>query len=165
MARDSQRSKVYEAQSHFHALCSTAWSRFDSISDCQVYVDSVTQSRWWKSRFPFVYKVRVLKYQGYRKAVAQKWNGTINLPQWAFNEFTILHELCHHTISYDNASHGREFCRNLLVLIKRFLGSEYEQTFRECFKITGVKWRKKRNLSPEQRAAMAERARANFGLT
>jgi len=163
MARDSQRSKVYEAQSHFHALCSIA--RFDSIGDCQDYADSIIQSRWWKSKFPFVHRVRVLKYRGYRKAVARKWNETIHLPQWAFNEFIILHELCHHTISYNNAAHGREFCRNLLALVKRFLGSEYEQTLRECFKTTGVKWNKKRNLSLEQRQAMAERARANFGLT
>lgn len=62
----------------------------------------------------------------------QGWG--INLPRWARVEVVIVHELAHILTPEAEPWHGREFCRNYLALIKRWLSTEQAKALRASFK-------------------------------
>lgn len=176
-ARDSQRSKVYTAEQNvrYHLRRDGLEQRLETVDEIQSWVDSITSSQWWASHFASL-SILVKDGRGRKNAGASPflyweemdagYDCAIKLPRWARSKVVILHEIAHHT-ARDNreGAHGRKFCRNFLALVKRWIGDEVYRRLCAEFKRQGVKWNKKRNLSPEQRQAMAERARANFGLT
>jgi len=149
--RDSQRSKVYKAETA-HSL----WfdeALFDSVGDVQRWVDSICKSRWFKNRFPryaldpkslmkygrSADGIKVLDGRGRRRACGLR-RGFIKLPIWTRTDLHILHEIAHVVTTTKVASHGREFCANYLALVRQFMGKEEANELRECFKRHKVKY-------------------------
>lgn len=148
--RDSQRSRVYKAQGHVgHG------NRLETTAEIQSWVDKITSSRWWRSRYPWIKRVKILPGRGCRKALAingvyleerkQGFDAVIKLPKWARTPLTILHELTHIAIEpARDGAHGREFCRNYLTMVERWMGQETCQELRKAFRSNRVKWCPKR---------------------
>lgn len=161
-ARDSQRQKVFDAEDALVIRLPSV--RLDCFSLVCDYAKAVTGTRWWKEHYS--------KKQVYMKqprsdsctSLALE-DGGIRIAKCHYEKVTILHELCHLVIPWQYASHGREFCKTMLDMVGRFISPEAKQMLREEYRKHSVKWCAKKNISPAQRAAMAERARANFGLT
>ena len=154
MPRDSQRSKVYRAGwAVFAAEHGWGIEPQLTLDECQEYVDKVTGSKWWAKRArrhgwrtgPVV----VTPGHGQRRALyKRRWpHPQIGLPRWSRNHAVILHELAHHATSFDHASHGREFCRNFIRLVQRWMGVDVAKALKAAFDETGAKWRKKRRTA------------------
>lgn len=157
--RDSQRSKVYEAE----VLCGR---RFDTVAEMQDYCDRLTRSAWWKRRWPSCQKVRIHSGAGNRRATCQNsLCPVIKMPRWARNEATLLHEMAHAACYAEHrlevAAHGPEFCAILLDLIGRQMGPSVKAHQKLVFVKAGVKHKRpsktKRTLTPAQREAAIER--------
>jgi putative metallohydrolase (TIGR04338 family) len=131
--RDSQRSKVYKAEGVIHYPAKG--KRYESMSEVTAYVERVCDSKFWKKLNG--YYVKVEDGRGRRTACASDW-GTINLPKWARQDSVILHELAHTLVNFDYhnpvPSHGKEFAKMYLILVKRFMGKEAHDTLRDSFK-------------------------------
>lgn len=145
MPRDSQRQRVYEAESVLESFPTGLRQdrvrqvdkvRYASREACQDYVNRVTRSKLWEAG-----SVVVGSGKRFRKAVA-RGTGQIELPIWARNEWTILHELAHclTTAKFKNvADHGREFCSVYIKLVKRFLGPQWAKKLKDSFREHRVK--------------------------
>jgi putative metallohydrolase (TIGR04338 family) len=151
MPRDSQRSKVYKAQNQINE-----GNRLETIPEIQNWVDKITASRWWKSRYPWIKRIKILPGRGCRNAKAingvypeerrQGFDAVIKLPCWARTELTILHEVTHIAVDPPlDGGHGREFCRNYLGMVGRWMSQQAQQELRQAFRANKVKWHPKRS--------------------
>jgi len=114
-ARDSQRQKVYEWGWAMEKLAPGCKSLM-SMEDATAYVAKV-----WAD-YSTAQPPRVQDGRGRRRAAGSMYG--INLPKWARQPATILHELAHSLtdrISGVHAWHGPEYARNLLELYARYL--------------------------------------------
>lgn len=156
MARDSQRTKVYEAEFYFRRDCAGKSLRghkspglfpelrFNSVEDVQRYVDktlSIPYSRRYARR-----PCKVIPRRGERYAHYQDddTHGEIHLPPnprgWAMREVVVLHELAHHlTRSEKYAAHGPEFCGRFLLLIELTMGLDARNRLMYYYIQQGVK--------------------------
>lgn len=160
--KDSQRQKVYRAQD----CIKHQGVQFTSIEEMQTYTDKLTNSAWWKRRFPG----RRIEIEGQRSnasAIARGDGYTISMPKWAWSEMILLHEIAHHATDRRHgrtariAPHGREFARTFLELVRHKMGDECWWLLKESFRKHKVKHTLPRKpMSPEQREAAAERLAA-----
>lgn len=145
--RDSQRSKVYDAERVLQQG-DQGWT----FRETQEYVNRITRTRWWKNRGgpPFVLvkdgrgTTWAKAWDPYTTAKGEDRPATINLPRWARDPIVVLHELAHLLTLATEAAHGPTYCTNYLALTKRFLGEETHRILRDSFKNHNVKWYSKR---------------------
>lgn len=160
--RDSQRSKVYRAEL-------PRGRRFETVAEMQAYCDRLHGSAWFQRRWPRLRGFRIHSGAGNRRATCS-WglHPTIKMPRWARVESVLLHEVAHACV-YERygrsvAAHGPEFVSTLLELLRRQCGDGVWREQKEMFVAAKVKHRlpskKKRTLTPEQKAAAAERLAA-----
>ena len=137
--RDYQRAKLYRAER-------AAWSRvgqgrsLDSVRRIEAYVHAIQGSSWYKGAPEFSPPHRPLRIhdgRGHRNAKGGRTR--LTLPRWARTEAVILHELAHASQPWPSSSHGREFCRAYLRLVKELLGKEHHAVYRSEFRKHGVK--------------------------
>lgn len=165
-ARDTQRQKVYNAQSVLiekdltsvigarilHSAPKVKSTGNVTITACQAYVDNIAgrawfQRRWGTRRFTMLHKVHgQANYGG---------DGRITLPPWARNEVIILHEMAHSLIPADAAWHGPEFASILLFLVERVLGKDAKAMLLAEFRTRRV-----RRWSPAVPSPALDRAKA-----
>lgn len=136
--RDNQRSKVYRAERRV-----SKGVQFSTVSEMQGYVDQLCASRWWHNRFPDVQDITVKDGRGRRNAAG--WNGRcgtgyVAMPRWSRCERVLFHEVAHVVTPGCYAWHGREFVRNFLALVDRWMGKEVARLLRESFSEYKVKW-------------------------
>ncbi len=87
----------------------------------------------------------------------------VKAPHWARKDHLLLHELAHCVtlaMRTEIASHGREFVRVYLRLVRRFVGEDAHTALRDEFRKRGVRWyprREKRALTEEQRGVLRDR--------
>lgn len=156
--RDSQRSKVYEAQD----CLKLKGVQFTSIEEMQTYTDKLTNSAWWKRRYPG--RRFIIEPQRSNCSAMARGDGyTISMPKWAWNEMILLHEIAHHAKDRmyghrGSAPHGREFAKTFLELVRHKMGDECWWLLKESFRKHKVKHTLARKpMSEEQRAAASER--------
>ena len=151
--RDSQRSKLYEAEGGDFI---PKGNHLPTVAAIQSYVDGIVGSRWWKNRFTIT-TVYVEDGRSHRTALAfcSPSAGWITMPRWTRHERYILHELAHVATPNDCAAHGREFARNFLLLVGRWMGRDAAKVLKASFDQHRVKWRKKRRLSDADRARLS----------
>lgn len=108
-----------------------------TVPECQAYVDQVerrlglfgTGHRGWQ----------VTPGKGARWATARS-NGVINLPRWARSRPVILHEIAHHLSREPQyASHGPEFAREYVDLVRLMLGPIAARRLLDAFRAERVK--------------------------
>jgi len=135
--RDSQRKKLYEAESV------VLGKNLPTMPEVEKYVAKVTRSDWWKKHHKYpTYPVEVQDGRGCR---AYAFGMTrMKFPKWSRHEEVILHELAHlvvhsHYGYYGAAGHGKEFAKILLLLVKRFMGKEEYEKMKASFKTYHIK--------------------------
>lgn len=146
--RDSQRSKLYRAERKALEGLPCDELRGLSVEECQGVIDDIVLSRWWERRYgPMFTPPRVKAGQGARWATARHHEHTIVLPLWARKQWVIVHELAHYAVRAplspykDVASHGPEFAKEYLALVKRWIGADEAQKLKASFKEHRVKSR------------------------
>lgn len=135
--RDSQRQKLYDAERE--ALC-VGELNYHRIQECQAVVDVICKSRFWKSLLrrngkhwmieERIHCVPVKK--GGHTATWDEDGRQIHLPKGSFVKWIIIHELAHAATANEVPSHGPEFARTYLQLVKRFMGQRpYERLLKK----------------------------------
>ncbi|HEU5302549.1 MAG TPA: hypothetical protein VFW06_09970 [Acidimicrobiia bacterium] len=127
--RDSQRSRVYRAESPISP------SPLPGLDACATFIDRVVGSLWWAQRFPdhaHDCVPRLRPGNGARQAFFRpgdpRYDGgdpTITLPRRYRTKGVVLHELTHWAL-WDEplvAHHGSTFARLHLDLTEEFLGA------------------------------------------
>lgn len=134
MSRDSDRSKVYEAEwevrtmldrpgtltIHGSVIAVPEERKFGRVEDVQRYVDAVREHIGYKP------EIKVRKRKGNTKATYQYGLNTIAVPDadWSLREIVILHEIAHALAGPAGQSHGPRFRTNFVALMERVLGPE-----------------------------------------
>ena len=131
--RDSQRSRVYEAERKVYVVGGVM-----TLAECQQWVDGIVSWAWWAPRSRIT-KVGVRSGRG-STAWAKKegFLPIIVLPPRQRCKWIILHELAHHMTPSHNASHGPEFCANYVALTRQFLGKEQGDALKVAFRAMKV---------------------------
>lgn len=150
--RDNQRSKLYKAEREaFEGKYPCDETPGYSVAECQEIVDKITHSRWWAGRYDGKLDVKIHAGKGFRRAVAYPWGPDIYLPLWARKEWVICHELAHvglyrkevYRFLYEDhsASHGPEFAKEYIAVVRRFIGAEEARALKAVFKKNRIKAR------------------------
>lgn len=156
MAKDMQRSKVYDAE----AAILGPKPLLVPHNDLQAFVDSITRSRWWGSREP---ERRSLNVQtvtrftcGHTLGTGRVGHHIVELHTDRRTELQMLHALAHVLTINADPSHGYKFALAYLHLVKQYSPSLYEQ-LRAEYRTRNIK---RSTKSPEARAAAQERSLA-----
>lgn len=159
--RDSQRSKLYKAERNvwwFHG----AGAEEKSLGEIKDLVKEILTSRWygnyWQNlpecdveasrnkRGPIEH-IHVLDGRGRRRARGGRplgaLRGSIALPRWARNRWIMLHEIAH-VFQTEEPSHGRQFARIYLDLVKRWISPGASKLLRDSYRTHKVKYMAKR---------------------
>ena len=112
-------------------------SHLRTVAQMQAYVNKIVASAWWKQRFPYPTYIEV--HPGKRRRNACARGNAIYMPLWSRTEFVILHEMAHCANRLGGASHGPEFTRIHLELVKRWMGKEHADKLKANFKVKKVK--------------------------
>ena len=145
---DPQQFHLYRAEK----ILSIGTTRFESLEEIREYVSEMIASSWWRSAFPEVRSIRVMKgresdlARGGTDSVPDEaesspeelMDGGIELPSWGWNELTVLHELAH--VPSPQERHGRLFARNFHLLVSRMLGDLAASEMAQAFEAEGVRW-------------------------
>lgn len=172
--RDSQRSRVYEAEraSGIHLPRHAERMSWDEVL---AYVKKVESSAFVKRKYRNArWPIQVFMGRSGGKAtdylVVHDPDGyrigrsgqIITLGVWARQPAVILHEIAHHYAGLGYA-HNWRFCAVYLELVKHFMGKDAHDALRAQYKAHRVKFtapRAKREISPEQREALVARLAA-----
>jgi putative metallohydrolase (TIGR04338 family) len=168
--RDSQRSKLYEAE---RAVDWSGERKFATVAEIQRYVDRLTDQMWWIKRWPRIAKGTVLTWnggfedrpaivvmdgRGRRRAGAA--GRMITMPKWSRTEHSTLHEVAHIVTTGDHASHGWQFAAHELELVHHMMGKAKADALKASFKAHNVRFTKpraKRVLTEAEKEVLRER--------
>ena len=132
--RDSQRSRVYRAESAVPS------SPLPGLDACATFADRVVGSLWWAARFPGTGLDGVPRLRpgnGARQAFYREDpdGPTITLPRRYRTKGVVLHELVHWALraEADLPNHGSTFTRILLDATAEFCGPERAELLREAY--------------------------------
>lgn len=154
--RDSQRSRLYAAEQQ---LPEFRRNDFDDHEALRAWINKVATSAKVRRRWAAGPVNFELRRGGGATAIRNfrliRWGRTA--PK---SKLIALHELAH-LLGPANARHGVAFAATYLELVKLFLGPEPAKRLRASFVAHRVRHRvvRRRELSVEQRAALAERLR------
>ncbi|MFF0814266.1 TIGR04338 family metallohydrolase [Rhodococcus sp. NPDC003318] len=165
--RDTQRSRVYEAESVVRGIFDRAdrgtgrqlelfgsrltlpvERRFASVQSVQAYADRVLALNWVRARWPrSAVPVTVRARAASGAAHYEPATSTLAVPlhtggtAWALRELVVLHELAHHLEpdGADTAAHGPEFVARYLVLVDEIIGGEAAFVLRTTLAENGVR--------------------------
>jgi putative metallohydrolase (TIGR04338 family) len=162
-ARDTQRAKVYAAETFVRTLFDRAAeranpvveffgtaltlppeARFGSADDVQRYLDRVLALPAVRQRWPEPGPVGVRARRGVRAAHYERagTDACIAVPEqrstWALRELVVLHELAHH-LSTAEPAHGPEFVTTLCELADAVMGPEVGHVLRVVYAQEGVR--------------------------
>ena len=133
--RDSQKSKVYKAETVFSVREDLS---FVSIYECQIYADKVRASACWAryaTRHPLY--VEIVHWRGY-SGLASYSGRTIKLGRRSMYRLLLLHELAH-CGAPQGVRHGWQYCNLYLKLVCHFMGRAAWLKLRAAFKTNRVK--------------------------
>lgn len=167
MPRDSQRSKVYDAENAAFGKASKPDAGLESVDQCQAFVDRVLGTPGIVDRFSRAPVVTVKPGHGARHArfdaIGSRGSGDLIAPKWSRRKVWLLHELAHAlTHREDEPWHGWRFCECYLYLVRVFAGRGCEDSLKREFKAHRVKFKRPRSstMTDEQREAARERMAA-----
>jgi len=133
--RDSQANKIYRAGN----LIADGFT-FDSLPQVQEYVNGITKSNPWQA---WGGQNRVLVTEPKQDGFASSCRtNRISLPQWAWNERVILHELAH-LLTYkpcNHAPHDASFAGKFLQLIGWQMGTTVQLKLIKYYGVIKVKY-------------------------
>jgi len=165
LVRDGQQRKLYTAESRVF----DGWRNKTDLTQttqCEVWIGRVLKSE--RARKAVVaaggrWPARVtIKSQG-RGAHAKPHYQEISIAPNMRKEWVLLHELAHvctKDVGLEVAGHGREYAAIYVALVGAVLGKSWADRLKREFRTSGVKFKPKRTLSPERKAALVARMAA-----
>lgn len=162
--RDGQKSKLYKAERT--ALNLFDKMEFGSAVECEIFVGRVLANQRAraavfaagrpfapaKTLWPGRVRVRQMKANA-RGANASPVFGVIGIARTAMTKAVLLHELAH-ICTPDDVGHGPQYAAVYLALVKSVLGTASYKALKASFKTGKVRFKAKRTLSPERKAAL-----------
>ena len=162
--RDSQRSKVYRAESN---LCAQEYNGLagDTINDTIRFVEKVASNKKLLEKYPSLADGIIVKMNRCRSTSFAYGTRSITFSRIHFrNKTVILHEMAHiiskRHYGWDISGHGWQFAKTYLDLVRAILGVNAYTNLKESFRSNKVKYnapRAKRELTEEQRAVLVAR--------
>ena len=167
--RDSQMSRVYNAERSLPEFGRKDLGANPSVQDAQDFIDTVTQTAWFKKHYParalLLWKnqfgetkreggIEVRHSQG--AGGARAYGRIIEASGYMRNRLILLHELAHN-VSPHGSGHDRKYCENYLALVQHVMGVAVAKQLKAAFRLQRVKYSPKRVLSPETLAALRVR--------
>lgn len=139
---DSQRTKLYTAESKFEQRIGEKNIKFESLEECQRYVNRITKSKTWKKINETRHFSVVVMKQTRRcnEFWAYAWPGFMELSPRAYNQYTILHELGH---CAGMGHHDVGFREKINILVSRFMGVEAAKLWRSTMKEHNLRIKRK----------------------
>jgi len=138
--KDSNKTKVYSAEWAFEAIHGMG-KRFDTLEDCQKYVNRIVKSKLWSEMTDG--KHIDLVYIRATRILGRAYGSRIDLAKNGFNQYTILHELAH---CAGHMHHDVSFRQTLVKLVSRFWGREQAAELKKQFKAKGLKMTRKLSI-------------------
>lgn len=147
--RDSQRSKVYKAESDTSMRVNPNYCNdfpeIMTLQEIESWVEKIMTSKWFESNYPGVNQIipAIRDGRGSRRAAAN--TRRMRFPIWTRFELMVLHELAHVVCAhiyrpYEIRMHGRAYCAVYLNLVKRWIGKPAHDELKKSFKKHGVKY-------------------------
>ena len=135
--KDSEKTKTYKCEWAFQREYGKI-KDFDTIRQAQKRCDQITQSDTWKklraehNRSVADVIVKSKARNTGRKTAGWACGNTITLDMIVgLDEYTLIHEMTH---CLGNWHHGRQFRRDLLKLVSRFMGRDAATILKAKFK-------------------------------
>lgn len=132
---DPQQFRLYDAEhplrEHRHNI------HYGDKEAALRFIERVTSSPEWKALGGR--KVKVV-WTRHDSGIATSQGHQINLPGWAYEQSTILHELAH-CITHDR--HGRVFAGTALMLYRRFISPQFAEAMENRYRRHGVEFKKR----------------------
>lgn len=158
--RDSQRSKLYRAERAYFG--DEMFGEKMTLDECRKALDKILASAWVKRHYGarLGLGVDLLDGRGSRNGRAHSpmfCVPRIHLPKVCRTLPVLCHELAHVVTPNDKTAHGWQFALNYLRLVGHVLGQHRQLGLRESFRKHRVRYKRKRQLSPEQREALRQR--------
>lgn len=161
MTRDSQRSRVYDAEFVLRSLLEDPdvpmvnlsgvsltlppEARFASLESIRDYVERVLYLPAVVAEFGNVGTPAVRSRKGQSSAHYQSLSAEIAIPEigsrWALRETVVLHELSHHIdhVVHDGGGHGPSFAETYRTLLGAVMGPEIGLALRILYDDNGVR--------------------------
>lgn len=134
---DTEKTKTYKAEWAFQGKYKDI-KDFGNIVEAQKYAAKVCKSKTWKKLFlekgRKVSEIQVVQKQRSTGRGTAGWASgrKVTLDQLCgLDEYTLLHEMAH---CLGNWHHGRQFRRDLLKLVSRFMGTDAAKALKAEFK-------------------------------
>lgn len=138
--RDSQRSRVYDAEQDTRFHWGGNWTDSDWLERAQDYCTRIIASKWWAKNVGHGWTVELRSIRGRR--AFYRGSGVVDLPRSRANRATLIHELGHHgQKSHKGGWHGPYFTSLHLRLVRRWLGREAWKELREAYRKHRVHYR------------------------
>jgi putative metallohydrolase (TIGR04338 family) len=165
MKRDSQKSRVYAAEraafpDYFNRR--SAMAGFHSVTECEIWVNRQLQKPLVRRKLVEIgirswpKPVRVTDSGGKGGASASRLLSTIYVSGYYRNPVVLLHELAH-LLTPSDPGHGWQYAQAYLTLIRWVMGAHAAKQLTAAFKAKRVRFRPKRELTPEAKRQLAER--------
>lgn len=168
--RDSQRSKVYEAERASgifepnkaalnRAAGPMTYKEVTALVD-KVFASSYTRRKYGERRIDNLRRDTEVVWTHGGANAGPVWGGyELRFGVWTRQPAIVLHEISH-LVAGVSQQHGWKFCAVYLDLVRHFMGKEAHDKLKASFKAHRVRFtapRAKREISEEQRAALVER--------
>ena len=134
--KDSEKTKTYKCEWAFQREYQV--KEFDTVRQAQKRCDQITKSALWaklrdeKDRNIYPISVNPKQRNTGRNTAGWARGNTITLDLiCCLDEYTLIHEMAH---CLGNWHHGRQFRRDLLKLVSRFMGAEPAKILKSKFK-------------------------------
>lgn len=184
--RDSQRSRVYAAETMWHQNHGTG-EPLPTVRDVERFVKRVLTAKRVLKRWPFMHRREVDVGDGRgRRSSCASGDTMITIVRGHRNEAVVLHELAHiihyrgskHYVTHEygmqpptpaedplwHQPHGYQFCRIYLDLVLLYMGKPAADGLKAAYKAGRARYKAKRKMSPEQKLVLANRLRRLRGL-
>lgn len=145
MARlyDYQKSKVYAAERVAERRMAVAGIELRNLTDIhelRLWVQDFTFSTWFRRRWGH-HNIEVADGRGCVNA--RGGYNKLTMPRWARAGLVPLHELAHaakwNRRTWNEAPHGRDFCKRFIEMVKRVYGQEAAVILKKAFRDGKVK--------------------------
>jgi len=163
MARDTQRSKLYDAErasglEHVSHPRRGHWEPM-TVPECQALAQKALRSAYVRRRHPSAERVarRSTFEYGRSGGRANQFTGEVRLGLWARQPLVVLHEVAHLLTPSSEPAHGWKFAATFLDLVRAGMGVEAHDKLKASFTKHKVRFRapqKRAPLSPERKAAL-----------
>jgi hypothetical protein len=161
LPRDMQRKKLYAAERD--VFYGTEHAEKIPIVKCRALMKRIWKRQDFRRAFPKSANSLMLPTCVEKRSGCSLggWHGIKLAPDGRCKWITV-HELAH-TVCYrelgpkDGHGHGRHYAATYLRLVRMVFGDAWERKLKASFKKHGVKYKARRVMSPEAKAALRER--------